>query len=85
MPGGAQLGFEVTVLTRPFVAARHTLEKGNEVVFDQEGGRILSKARGSEIPLGRPRGCYVLNVDLVGCYVLNSDLLLKPEGVISQA
>lgn len=35
---------------------RRIIEKGNEVVFDQEGGRIINKAQGTEIPPERGGG-----------------------------
>lgn len=43
------LGFEVTDVTRPLVAVRRIIEKGNEVVLDRDGGRIIKQVRGLQI------------------------------------
>ena len=59
------LNFEVMVVTRPLVAARRIVEHGNDVCFDERGGRIVNRAKGTSIPLERKGGCYVLNVELL--------------------
>lgn len=59
------LGFEVTDVTRPLVAVRRIIEKGDKVLFDQGRWRIVSKARGSEIHLERRNVCHFLNVGLL--------------------
>ena len=59
------LNFEVTDVTRPLVAVRRIVEHGNDVCFDEHGGRIVNRAKGTSIPLERKGGCYVLNVELL--------------------
>ena len=59
------LNFEVTDVTRPLVAVRRIVEHGNDVCFDESGGRIVNRAKGTSIPLERKGGCYVLSVELL--------------------
>lgn len=45
-PSVFSLGFGVANIKRPLVAVRRIIEKGNDVVFDQESEGIVNKARG---------------------------------------
>ena len=63
--GVMALNFEVTDVTKPLVAVRRIVEKGNEVVFGQNGGLIKNVTTGQEIPLVKKGGCYVMSVDLM--------------------
>lgn len=54
-----------TDVTKPLVAVRRIVDRGNEVHFTETGGWIGDKASGKAIQLAKKGGCYVLNVELL--------------------
>lgn len=60
------LNFKVADVTKPLVAVRRIVGRGNDVHFDNCGGWIMNVASGKRIPLTKKGGCYVLSVELFG-------------------
>ena len=57
------MSFEVTDVTKPLVAVRRIMEKGNEVHFGKEC-YIRNVHTGERIPMRRKGGSYVVDIDV---------------------
>ena len=57
------MSFEVTDVTKPLVAVRRIMEKGNEVHFGKEC-YIRNVHTGERIPMRRKGGSYVIDIDV---------------------
>ena len=57
------MNFQVTDCKKPLASVAKIIEKGNRVVFDEEGSFILNKATGKKIKLERERGTFVMVVE----------------------
>ena len=57
------MSFEVTDVTKPLVAVRRIVEKGNEVHFGKEC-YIRNVHTGERIPMRRKGGSYVIDIDV---------------------
>jgi hypothetical protein len=57
------MNFQVTDCKKPLASVAKIIEKGNRVVFDEDGSFIMNKATGEKIKLERERGTFVMVVE----------------------
>ena len=57
------MDFQVTDCKKPLASVAKIIERGNRVVFDEDGSYILNKATGEKIQLERERGTFVMVVE----------------------
>jgi hypothetical protein len=57
------MNFEVTDCKKPLASVAKILERGNRVVFDEDGSYIYNKETGEIIVLERERGTFVMTVE----------------------
>ena len=59
--GSADLGFQITGVTRPLFAVSEIADRGNRVIFGKNGGVIQNLTTGKLTPFPRSGGVYVLD------------------------
>ena len=66
LKGRFQVAPASTKLRRPIVSVSQVVDQGNEVIFNSQGGRIVNKRTGHEIPIFRSHGVFNLKAEVLG-------------------